>query len=499
MTETLLVVVAALTGMSEADGGTLPAHTAPLHDAVLESGPHLFLDDALIANTQDVSFTLHSPVKYEANPILTGENSLTGLDKVAAPFTVFHTPENDLFRMWYVPHSRSGLGYHMGVGTSADGISWDLPDLGILEFQGSTHNNLVVLHVIGGVVLFDPRTPKPDERYKTIFYRHDPKPVGFSVAFSPDGLHWGPLEFIEELDDSGDRSGTGASDIVNAFYDPVREEFVAVFKMWSREGQFTVPVKRGTPAPRCGRRVVGISRSKDFRNWSKAKQVLLPDADDAPTHEFYGVPSIVRRGGLYIGFLPCLIDDAPPDGIGWTELAVSRDGDTWHRIREPFLDRAGDEAGAVDHAIAWVTEVAQVGGMEHVYYTGCEAGHKLGNRFACLATMRKDGFVSVDAGPDGGALATHPFQLTKEAGRALRLNVDAPDGEVRVQVSADGKAIPGYTFDDCVPVTGDDAALPVSWKGGTSLPDSGPLLQISFQMRSARLYAFEFAAPGGPK
>ncbi|MCP4642179.1 MAG: exo-alpha-sialidase, partial [bacterium] len=377
-----------------------------------------------------ITFTLHSPERHKDNPILVGDNPYTDLDKATAPFSVEHDVPTAAFRMWYTPHSRTGLGYHMGIGTSADGITWDYPDLGVIEFQGNKHNNLVVQHVIGGVVLRDPNPKSPDERYKSVFYRHEPKPVGFSVAFSPDGVRWGPLEWIAELDDSGDKTGTGASDIVNAFYDADREEFVALFKMWSLPGEYSVPVKRGVPAPACCRRIIGMSRSKDFRTWSKARPIVRADEHDPPTLEFYGIPSIVKRGGLYIGFMPCLIDDAPPDGVGWTELIVSRDGDHWHRIRRPFLQRAMKEEKAPDHAIAWITEVVAAGERDHVYYTGLEYGYKIGARSGCLAFLRKNGFVSVDAGAEPGKVITKALRLP--AGNCgLTVNANAEGGEIR--------------------------------------------------------------------
>ncbi len=455
-------------------------------------GPHLFLDDALIARTTGVTFEVHAPKRYAGNPIIPAKNPWTGLDKAGAPTTVLPDAASGGLRMWYIPHSRSGLGYHLGYGLSKDGIRWTFPNLGILDFRGGRRNNLVVPHVIGGRVLFDPDAPRKEERYKAAFYRHQPKPVGFSVAFSPDGLRWGPLEWIETLDDSGERSGTGASDVVNIFHDPARKEFVAVFKMWSRQGEYTVPVKRGAPPPRCGRRILGVGRSKDFRHWSKARVILRPDEKDPPTLEFYGMPAVIRRGGLFIGFLPCLIDDAPPDGIGWTELAVSRDGDRWQRIRTPFLQRAKDTKGAPDHAIAWITEVVSVGDREYVYYNGTEYGHKIGGRFGCLAILRTNGFASFGAGAKKGRIVTKPARLPRAGECGMTINADAKGGTIRVQLSGKGGVFDGYAFADCEPIRADAVAIPVRWRGKTALPATDQPVQIEFALTRATLYAFGF-------
>ena len=494
----LLVVLAGSISIERAAGADAdyragPVKAQPKDGAiVLGQGPHLFLDDYLIAEMTGLMFTVHSPKKYAQNPVIPAKNKFTSLDKTTAPTTLLPDPAGGGLRMWYIPHSRSGGGYHLGYATGKDGIQWQFPDLGIVDFQGSKHNNLVVSHVIGGRVLFDPHAQSKAETYRAVFYRHRPKPVGFSVAFSPDGLRWGPLTFIEELDDSGERSGTGASDVVNAFYDPVRQEYVSVFKMWSVEGDYTVPVKRGVPPPRCARRILGLSRSKDFRHWSKARVILKPDAKDPPTLEFYGMPCVIRRGDLFIGFLPCLIDDAPPDGIGWTELAVSRDGDHWQRIRRPFLPRSKDAKGANDHAIAWISEVVRVGDREHVYYNGLEYGHKAGGRFGCLALLRKNGFVSLGAGPVGGTLLTQAITLRPGTIGAMTLNADTKGGTIKVQLRDGKRVLAGYAYADCDPITVDSVSIPVRWRGKSELPKTGRPFQIQFSVENARLFGFSF-------
>jgi hypothetical protein len=488
---TLILGVAAAWLATGALGQSLPLHMDQPGEPTVDKGPYLFLDDALIAETSGLTFTLHAPEKHEGNPTLLGDNPYTDLDKATAPFSVEYDDDIGTFRMWYTPHSRSGLGYHMGIGTSADGIQWDYPDLGAVDFHGSTHNNLVVEHVIGGAVIVDPRPGHDSERYKAVFYRHDPHPRGFSVASSPDGVRWSPPEFIEELDDSEGKTGTGASDIVNLLYDPKREEFVALFKMWSLPGEYTVPVKRGVPAPACGRRIVGMSRSKDFKTWSKARVIVRADDEDPPTLEFYGISSVVQRGGLFLGFIPCLIDDTPPDGIGWTELIVSRDADCWQRIRQPFLQRSENDDKAPDHAIAWISEVVSVGEREFVYYTALEYGHKTGGRSGCLAFLRKDGFVSADAGADPGRLLTKALRVPSES-TGLSINADASVGAVRVQLLANGKPLEGYSFDDCDPIAADAVSIPVQWGEKADLPKRGAPIQIEFRVRDAKLYAFSF-------
>ena len=55
-----------------------------------------------------------------------------------------------------------------------------------------------------------------------------------------------------------------------------------------------------------------------------------------------------------------------------------------------------------------------------------EAGGSTG-----LATLRRDGFASLDAGDEEGTITTRPVMFT---GKHLFVNVDAPRGELRVEI-----------------------------------------------------------------
>ena len=49
----------------------------------------------------------------------------------------------------------------------------------------------------------------------------------------------------------------------------------------------------------------------------------------------------------------------------------------------------------------------------------------------CLAVLRRDGFISLDADEEAGTVLTKPFSLL---GQQLFVNVDAPQGELRTEV-----------------------------------------------------------------
>jgi hypothetical protein len=109
-------------------------------------------------------------------------------------------PFEDELRMWYLAQStrddpdRDGKQFRVCYATSRDGVKWDKPELGLVEFEGSRRNNIVNLR--GGrcdfaciPIIHDPEDPDPDRRFKIVFeswvYGNQ-----FAAACSPDGLNW---------------------------------------------------------------------------------------------------------------------------------------------------------------------------------------------------------------------------------------------------------------------------------------------------------------------
>ena len=75
---------------------------------------------------------------------------------------------------------------------SADGINWEKPALGLVDFEGSTANNLVMRRATHGLhaggVFKDPRDPAPARTYK--FIHRNASAGRMASCFSADGLRW---------------------------------------------------------------------------------------------------------------------------------------------------------------------------------------------------------------------------------------------------------------------------------------------------------------------
>ena len=97
-------------------------------------------------------------------------------------------------RLWYLAKGETNgepSDFHICYATSTDGIHWERPDLGLVEFNGSKQNNLVAFEADGQPcscsVLYDPGDPDPERRFKMITENN---PYYITASYSADGLHW---------------------------------------------------------------------------------------------------------------------------------------------------------------------------------------------------------------------------------------------------------------------------------------------------------------------
>ncbi|MEX0679424.1 MAG: hypothetical protein WD063_20275 [Pirellulales bacterium] len=106
-----------------------------------------------------------------------------------------------------------------------------------------------------------------------------------------------------------------------------------------------------------------------------------------------------------------------------------------------------------------------------------------------MATLRLDGFVSVDALGEG-TLTTRPIVFL---GDTLVVNANAEGGAVVVDaLDLEGRPIEGFTAADCTPITTDSVRHVIAWKGN---PDCHVLqarpIKLRFHLQAAKLFAFE--------
>jgi hypothetical protein len=147
-----------------------------------------------------------------------------------------------------------------------------------------------------------------------------------------------------------------------------------------------------------------------------------------------------------------------------------------------------------------------VGDKLHFYVSG---GRKKPNvKTTGLATLRRDGFVSLDAGPEPGVVVTRPVQFS---GRRLFVNTDTSKGSLRVEVlTRGGQVIPPYSAGNCIAVQADQTLAEVKWRGADDLASlAGRPVRFRFLLENGRFYSFwvspdksgasrGYVAAGGP-
>jgi len=110
----------------------------------------------------------------------------------------------------------------------------------------------------------------------------------------------------------------------------------------------------------------------------------------------------------------------------------------------------------------------------------------------CMARLRMDGFVSLKGGIEWGSILTRPLVVERPE---LHVNVDAWRGQVRAELldAEDGRPLPGFTRDECVPAVIDSIDEPIRWRDKADLSDVlGRTVRIRFSILRGELYAFWF-------
>lgn len=438
------------------------------------TGPwQLFLDDHLIASKENVARKYHAFEKHPGNPIMVVDQPWE--HNVINCTTVLPNEERTGFRMWYYCWSHRDTdpdGSHALYATSPDGIKWEKPKLGLIEWKvnHSTENNMVGA---GSSVLHTPDDPDPARRYKAIGPGH------YMFKASPDGLHWSELSRKPVF---------SAGDTGHVFWDPLTKKYRGYAKV-----NALVSGQR--------RRAIGFSEDTTFEEWAPLRLIMASDDFDdrwtkpgsvQRTH-FYNCPVMVYQN-LYLGFM--MVYRAEDDegyfhGPIFVELVTSRDGVHWLREEgeRPPLLVCGPER-AFDHGMVTVCSLLAVGDQLRIYYAGYDGLHDYLPFHSAIgvATLRKDGFASLDGGDNPGTVTTKRLKGLKGK---LHLNCQAAGGLLQVEVlDAKGRVIPGYGRKDFNEPRGDGVDQIVSWNGHEELPAEKGALRLRFHLKNVSLFSF---------
>ena len=318
----------------------------------------------------------------------------------------------------YRPSSERVVAF--AVAESTDGVTWAKPELGLVEFDGDTANNLIMLRAHGTGIMLDLEDPDPNRRYKMVTRIDVPTGRAFGTAFSADGIHFGPV--------TPWAGPVPLADTHNApFRDPATGMYGITTRVWKD-----------------GVRICALSTSPDFIHWSEPVEILR---GQAPYHQIYSMP-VFTHHGQFIG-LPALYHEGDRSADDFdlveTELATAHALDSWQQVApgNPLIDRGPGRYpdGAFDAGCVYAACPIEIDGTTWIYYFGSNGRHT-GFREASLGRARVDldrlaGYRPIDNALDG-RLVVGPFLLTTDDVEVLA-DIDA-DGELSWRlVDPDGR------------------------------------------------------------
>ena len=457
----------------------------------------LFLDDGGIERMEKLKRTLHQPEKKGA--VIRADHLANPGHTVQTRTAPVWDPDRKIYRFWI-----SGVAENTGYMESPDGLSWR---------AGRRMNRHITMAVR------DPADPDPARRYKAPLLN-----TGFAV--SPDGIRWNKL----------DLPAIPSSDEGNFSYDETGGQFIHTVKRAGPHGRSLALATSRDFENWTDHGLIFHADDRDQVLGRRRIRARLADPALKQTEydvpEFYSVQiynmGVFRYEGLFIG-LPSMYHHTgkvPPDWPGFRKMNLSayirdlvgKHGDYtgfytvelvcsrtmeaggWTRVaeRRPFIETSPLGAGAYDLQTIIGPSGAVVRGDElWFYYTGIKqyafisSGGEPGydDYFPdagaiCLAVLRRDGFVSLDAGRREGAVLTRPFAAS---GGRLFVNVAGKlNGELRVEALGPRGGVLAVS----APVTGDRVRAEVGWQRGAFAGLKGKVIRLRFALRHASFYSY---------
>ncbi|MGH7867358.1 MAG: hypothetical protein ACREP9_06905, partial [Candidatus Dormibacteraceae bacterium] len=468
-----------------------PYIVSPPAVITIDLGRQLFVDDFLVESTT-LQRTAHRPVMYPSNPILTtGGPDTAGF---AMPYSdgAWFDPADNLFKMWYLGGNGVGISYAY----STDGTNWIKPAFPNAAVPNT--NQVLKLNYRDSATVWMDLNDSPSRKFKAFVYTPQTSSPqnSLGVYFSSDGITW--IHQPIAINSNSDRT--------TVFWNPFRNVWVD-----SVRGVATLPAIPGSTDHYS--RVRYYAESPDLVTWTPDPLTISafwagPDQDDPPyvpggeRPQLYNLDAVAYESlmvGLFSWFHPGpAYDPSFGPGPDLVELGVgfSRDGFYWVRPTRGSNENAFIPATNLDGT--WNASNTQsvgggflvVGDQLWFYFSGRTLQKPAsGVGSAGLATLRRDGFYSMDAGAEEATLTTRPVQF---AGTHMFVNVDDPDGQLLVEVlDAQGNVIAPFSKDNSVPIRINSTLEGVQWKGADlSQLASIPVKKFKFYLTNGSLYSF---------
>lgn len=447
----------------------------------IDVGRQLFVDDFLVKET-NLRRVFHQAEKYEGNPVIEQAGFRQG--------GVFYDFDKRQFVASYRKEPAGGAQNPLTFASSNNLIDWQeisspfapiaSPNAFWLHFDSNT---LETAWYMMGVDRIEPRpSDDPNVPFINALWEN-------TMHKSSDGQTWY----------NGVPLGR-SNDYSSFFYNPFRE-------VWVMSVKHNVPrVSRTLYRSRYYAERNSIERSGSFHDavfWVNADVRDEPHpevGDEAQLYSLHGVAYeslILGSFQIHLGPTNEIASERGVPKYNEIKLGFSRDGFHWDRPdRSSFIKGTYNE-GDWDRAFINIPQggVLVVGDklwFPYNAYSGIAPNGSEGMYNGAgigLATLRRDGFASMEAVSTTGTLLTRPLTFS---GKHLFVNVDCPGGELRVEVlNEDGEVIEGLNAEACEPVRTDATLHKVSW---ASVEDLSGLeeqpVQFRFHVTNGKLYSF---------
>lgn len=408
---------------------------------------------------------------------------------------VFWDPEHNKYRCYYtlfirdpaslntsrderrksdyvIANRQTGLCY----AESTDGIHWTKPQLGLVDFDGSTANNIMFTDIQGTSVLYDPQDADPNRRYKLLTLK-EKGGTSLSVAFSADGIHFTPLQAWP------DHSPVPGGDCHNlVFRDSKSGQFVLITRLWDSNI-----------------RVSAMSTSDDFITWTKPVEIHRANGFET---QVYSMP-VFEHEGLYLGLASMFHDgDSTLPNYDTVDLDLqwSINKTEWNNVsvddstfipHGKGMDKYPD--GDFDSSVIFSSIPVIKDGKMWFYYMGGKGRHT-GWRESALGRgyIEQDKFASYGSrqGNQTVEVTTQGFNFHSED---VQILVDIePGGWVQAELRNNAGSVvqAGFESANSKLTAGEAGWQRITWNGKSVLElDRNGFFAMKITMKKARFWA----------
>ncbi len=407
--------------------------------------------------------------------------------------------EEGRYKCWYyaqLQSQKTGLaiaagramevtGSAMAYAESEDGFRWKKPTLNLLQYNGSTANNLITTLGNTACVFRDPNGI-PEERFKAVHFDKLPaadipagapsqQQYGLYGIYSADGFHW------KRKDKVLVRHFADTLNVVA--WDPLLEKYVGYFR------------------DHMNGRSISRAETSDFWDWPATTPLLYSGPQDFASDDFYTNGYTTYPGDPTLRLLFPAIYHRDSDSVD-AKVAISREGRAYQWLSDQPVIRNG-KSGDWDHGGIYPSPqlVHLPDGRLALPYRGYATTHNefwfsiFYQQYQRPAHM---GWAIWQDGRLAGIEAEHRGEFTTQnapvAGTHLQINArTSRAGSVEVELRLRGRPIEGYSFADCVPFHGDEVWTDFHWKGKSDLSElRGKAISVAYRLNSAKIFAFRY-------